>query len=136
MQGSNLLHQLTVVVIGTLVVLIALGEKEVHGMTQEALTPEQNTDVATLFAETLELPNLIRVAVDRSPKVAAAKARWQATIEQYPQVTALPDPMFMYGYYMRSVETRVGPQRHRISFPKHFLTLAPLMQLERSLKRQ
>ena len=120
MRGVSLLYQMVVAVIGSMIVLNGLVAKEVHGMTQEASTPGQATDVATLFTETLELPKLIQVAVERSPKVSAAKARWQATIEQYPQVTALPDPMFMYGYYMRSVETRVGPQRHRVSFSQTF----------------
>ena len=120
MRGVSLLYQMALVVIGSAIVLNALVPRDAHGVPQEASTPEQTTDVTTLFAETLELPNLIRVAVERSPKVRAAKARWQATIEQYPQVTALPDPMFMYGYYVRNVETRVGPQRHRLSFSQSF----------------
>ena len=119
MRGVNLLYQLAVIVISIILVLDVLMQTEAYGMNQTAAIPEQ-TDITSLFAETLELPNLIRVAVERNPKVSAAKARWQATIEQYPQVTALPDPMFMYGYYMRSVETRVGPQRHRISFSQAF----------------
>ena len=119
MREVSLLHQVTVIVIGIILVLDILMQTEAHGMTQTAAIPEQ-TDMTTLFAETLELPSLIRVAVERNPKVSAAKARWQATIEQYPQVTALPDPMFMYGYFLRSVETRVGPQRHRVSFSQAF----------------
>ena len=119
MRGISLLYQVVGVVIGSMLMLDALVQTETYGMTQTTSTVEQ-TDVTTQFIETLELPNLIRVAVERSPKVRAAKARWQATIEQYPQVTALPDPMFMYGYYMRSVETRVGPQRHRLSFSQTF----------------
>ena len=119
MRGVNLRYQLTVVVISIVLVLNVPVLREARGEAQTAPTPE-HTDLATLFTETLELPILIQVAVARSPKVKAAKARWQATIEQYPQVTALPDPMFMYGYYMRSVETRVGPQRHRVSFSQTF----------------
>ena len=119
MREVSLLHQVTAIVIGIILVLDILMQTEAYGMTQTAAIPEQ-TDMTTLFAETLELPSLIRVAVDRNPKVKAAKARWQATIEQYPQVTALPDPMFMYGYFLRSVETRVGPQRHRVSFSQAF----------------
>ena len=120
MREVSLLYQMGLVVIGTMMVLNALVPREAQGITPEVSTPEQTADVTTLFAETLELPSLIRVAVARNPKVKAAKARWQATIEQYPQVTALPDPMFMYGYFLRSVETRVGPQRHRISFSQAF----------------
>ncbi len=119
MRKVSLLHQTTAIVIGGMLLLSILVQTEVRGMTQTAAIPEQ-IDVSTLFAETLELPSLIRVAVERNPKVSAAKARWQATIEQYPQVTALPDPMFMYGYFLRSVETRVGPQRHRVSFSQAF----------------
>ena len=119
MRKISLLHQMTAVIISGMLVLGILMKMEAHGMTQTAVTSEQ-TDVSTLFAETLELPSLIRVAVDRNPKVKAAKARWQATVEQYPQVTALPDPMFMYGYFLRNVETRVGPQRHRVSFSQAF----------------
>ena len=115
MRAVSLLYQMALVVIGSVLVLSGA-----HGMTEKASTPEQTADVTTLFAETLELPRLIQVAVARSPKVRAAKAQWQATIEKYPQVTALPDPMFMYGYYVRSVETRVGPQRHRLSFSQSF----------------
>ena len=119
MREVSLFHQVTAIVIGIILVLDILMQTEAYGMTQTAAIPEQ-TDMTTLFAETLELPSLIRVAVERNPKVSAAKARWQATIEQYPQVTALPDPMFMYGYFLRSVETRVGPQRHRVSFSQAF----------------
>ena len=119
MRGINLLYQLIVVVISIVLVLNSPMPREAYGMIQTVSTPEQ-TDVTMLFAETLELPSLIQIAVERSPKIKAAKARWQATIEQYPQVTALPDPMFMYGYFLRSVETRVGPQRHRVSFSQSF----------------
>ncbi len=119
MRTVSLRHQTTAIVIGGMLLLSILVQTEAYGMTQTAAIPEQ-IDVSTLFADTLELPSLIRVAVDRNPKVKAAKARWQATIEQYPQVTALPDPMFMYGYFLRNVETRVGPQRHRVSFSQAF----------------
>ena len=119
MRAVSLIYKVVVIVVGSMLTLDALVQTEVHGMTQTESISEQ-TDMTTLFAETLELPSLIRVAVNRNPKVKAAKARWQATIEQYPQVTALPDPMFMYGYFLRSVETRVGPQRHRVSFSQAF----------------
>ena len=110
MREVRLLHQVTAIVIGIILALGVLIQMEARGITRTEVIPEQ-TDIKTLFAETLELPSLIRVAVDRNPKVKAAKARWQATIEQYPQVTALPDPMFMYGYFLRSVETRVGTSK-------------------------
>lgn len=80
----------------------------------------QTTDVEEVLAEKIYLPTLIRIAVERNPKIKATRIKWQAMIEKYPQVTSLPDPMLMYGYFVRSVETRVGPQRHKISFSQPF----------------
>ena len=72
--------------------------------------------ITAALADGIDLPSLVRLAVERNPKLKAARAKWRATIEKYPQVTALADPMLMYSYFIRSVETRVGPQRHRLGF--------------------
>ena len=84
------------------------GQTEAEPMSTEAL------------AAGVDLPTLIRLAVERNPKLKVARANWGATIERYPQVTALPDPMMTYNYFVRSVETRVGPQRHRLGFSQAF----------------
>ena len=60
------------------------------------------------------LATLIQEAFETSPRIKSARSRWQAVVERYPQVVALPDPMVAYGYFAQSVETRVGAQRHRI----------------------
>ncbi len=44
----------------------------------------------------------------------AAHARWRAAAERIPEARGLPDPRLSYGYFARSVETRVGPQRHKL----------------------
>ena len=72
--------------------------------------------ITAALADGIDLPTLVRLAVERNPKLKVAQAKWRATIEKYPQVTALADPMLMYSYFIRSVETRVGPQRHRLGF--------------------
>lgn len=71
-------------------------------------------------SEFMNLPALIQISYDRNPKIRAARTEWQAAIEKFPQITSLPDPMFMYGYYLRSIETRVGPQRHKFSISQSF----------------
>ena len=91
-------------------------QREAESLSTKSLP--QSTTVA--LATGIDLPTLIRLAVERNPKLKAARANWQATIERYPQVTALPDPMLMYSYFARSVETRVGPQRHRLGFSQSF----------------
>ena len=87
-------------------------QTEVATSSAEAL-PES---ITAALADGIDLPTLVRLAVERNPKLKVAQAKWRATIEKYPQVTALADPMLMYSYFIRSVETRVGPQRHRLGF--------------------
>lgn len=84
---------------------------------------EQKTGIPAVEArvsERIDLPTLIQLAYERNPKVKAARTQWQATIEKFPQMTSLPDPMLMYGYFLRNVETRVGPQRHRFGISQSF----------------
>lgn len=54
-------------------------------------------------------------AVEHSPAVAAAYARWEAAAHQASGVRALPDPRVGLGVFVRAVETRVGPQQARLS---------------------
>ena len=96
----------------TLFPIESKAQKKAESLSVEV--PSQPTIVA--LATNIDLPTLIRLAVERNPKLKAVRANWQATIEKYPQVTALPDPMLMYSYFVRNVETRVGPQRHRLGF--------------------
>jgi len=53
-------------------------------------------------------------AMARSPGLRAAFERWQAAVHRIAAARGLPEPTITYGYYVQSVETRVGPQRHRL----------------------
>ena len=61
----------------------------------------------------MQLPALIKLAVQRNPKLKAARLTWGAALAKVPQAKAWPDPMISYLHYGESVETRVGPQEHR-----------------------
>ena len=100
--------------ISTLFLLFAILPIQLSAEPQTAAPPTEP------LAEGVDLPTLIRLAVERNPKLKVARTNWQATIEKYPQVTALPDPMLAYNYFVRSVETRVGPQRHRLGISQAF----------------
>ena len=77
-------------------------------------------DQVAELSKHIYLPSIIQLAYERNPKIKAASIEWQAAVEKLPQVTSLPDPMLMYGYFIRNVETRVGPQRHRFSISQSF----------------
>jgi cobalt-zinc-cadmium efflux system outer membrane protein len=62
--------------------------------------------------EKLELPNLIRQAIQRNPDIIAAHNKWLSAQEIIEAHRALPDPQFSYTHFLESVETRVGPQKN------------------------
>ena len=50
----------------------------------------------------------------------AAFEQWKAAVEKIPQAKALPDPKFTYGYFIKEVETKTGPQRQKLSLMQAF----------------
>ncbi|MFV2081956.1 MAG: TolC family protein, partial [bacterium] len=55
-----------------------------------------------------------------NPGLEAAFNRWKASLQRVPQVRTLPDPKFTYSYFIREVETRAGPQRHKFGLSQMF----------------
>ncbi len=53
-------------------------------------------------------------ALENSARLRGSFAAYRAALKKRPQVTALADPRLTYGYFLRSVETRVGAQQHRL----------------------
>ncbi len=54
-------------------------------------------------------------AVARHPRMEAAYYRWRASAARIDQGRRIPDPTLTYTGFVRRVETRVGPQRHKLS---------------------
>lgn len=74
---------------------------------------------ASSSADTLvdgsQLDHVIQLAVSSHPSLAASQARTEAAMSRARQVGSLPDPRFMWGEMIESVETRVGPQQRILS---------------------
>jgi outer membrane protein TolC len=81
------------------------------------------------------LDDYLRYAALKNPGLEAAFQRWKAAVERMPQVRALPDPRFTYGYYIAEVETRVGPMQHAISLSQTFPWLGKLQDREDAAAR-
>ncbi len=78
-------------------------------------------------AEGEEMPELdgtlqayVAAAMLQSPELAASYERWRAAVLRIAPRRRLPDPTIGYAYFVRSVETRVGPQQHRLSIMQSF----------------
>lgn len=66
------------------------------------------------------LDDYLRYAALHNAGLKAAFEAWKVALEEIPQAKALPDPRFTYGYYIKEVETRVGPQKQRIGIAQVF----------------
>jgi len=66
------------------------------------------------------LGDYLRHASLNNAELKAKFEQWKAALEQVPQVKALEDPKFNYGYFIEEVETKVGPQRHRFGIMQVF----------------
>ena len=81
-----------------------------------AVAGQQPDDANNL--ESLE--DYLRYAALNNAGLQASFETWRATVESIPQAKALPDPRFTYGYFIREVETRVGPQRQKFDIMQTF----------------
>ena len=66
------------------------------------------------------LEDLIREAIEGNPQSRVMLSEYRASIQKIPQVTALPDPMMTFTQFIRSPETRVGPQTQSLTVSQRF----------------
>lgn len=72
------------------------------------------------LTETSTLNDYLAYAALNNPGLKAAFNRWKAALERIPQVRSLPDPRFTFAYFIREVETRVGPQQQKVGIMQMF----------------
>ncbi len=93
----------------------AAGQKTSHPV---GLTEREPSEF--VLPEGPRLSDYLRYASLNNPGLESAFYQWKAALEKVPQVRALPDPRFNYGYFVEQVETRVGPQRQRFGISQTF----------------
>jgi cobalt-zinc-cadmium efflux system outer membrane protein len=67
-----------------------------------------------------QLDDYLYTAAENNSGLKAKFNEYMAALEKVPQVGALPDPTVTFGFFIRPVETRVGPQQARISANQMF----------------
>jgi outer membrane protein, heavy metal efflux system len=78
-------------------------------------TDTQHGTEAPDLPATPSLEDFVRVAEQRSPALEAGRRLWRAEAEAVDAAGSFPDPEVSFGWYAREVETRVGPQKERVS---------------------
>ncbi len=85
----------------------------------QALDSLQRDELPDL-SEDSGLPDYLAYAALNNSGLKAAFHRWQAALERVEQVSAMPDPRLTYRYFIREVETRVGPQKQAAGLAQAF----------------
>ncbi len=93
-------------------ILFASQLPSVRAVDNESALPILNADSP--------IENYMQYAALNNPGLKAAFEEWKATIEKSRQAGVLPDPRFNYGYYIESVETRLGPQENKFGLSQTF----------------
>ena len=91
--------------------------EETHYVSESHRSTPQ--DLPTLNEESA-IPDYLEYAALNNPGLEAAFNRWKAALQKVPQVRTLPDPKFTYAYFVKEVETRAGPQRHKFGLSQMF----------------
>ena len=76
--------------------------------------------ITTAISAQEDLSNYLETAAANNPGLKARFNEYMAALEVAPQVKALPDPQVAFGYFIKPVETRMGPQRLKISVSQMF----------------
>ncbi|MBT8480910.1 MAG: TolC family protein [Myxococcales bacterium] len=66
------------------------------------------------------LKSYVAHALARSPELRASFERWKAATLRISRARRMPEPIIKYSYFVRSVETPVGPQQHKLSLMQTF----------------
>ena len=70
--------------------------------------------------DTATLQDYLAYAAMNNAGLEAAFNRWRTAIERVPQVESLPDPRFTYRFYIKEVETRLGPMEQGAGLSQTF----------------
>jgi len=66
------------------------------------------------------LNGYLETAANNNPGLKARFNEYMASLEVAPQISGLPDPQFAFGYFIRPIETKAGPQQAKFSLTQMF----------------
>ncbi|MHA2069214.1 MAG: TolC family protein, partial [Candidatus Thorarchaeota archaeon] len=77
-------------------------------------------EIEEILKQGIALDSLISVAFERNPGLASAKKDWAAALEKYSQATQLDNILQQYQAFIKDLDTKVGPMRHKTSVSQKF----------------
>ncbi|MCZ4694958.1 TolC family protein [Ancylomarina euxinus] len=79
-----------------------------------------------------ELGDYLEEAAENNPGLKSKFNDYLAALERAPQVKALPDPQLAFAYFIKPIETRMGPQEFKFSASQMFPWFGTLKAKENS----
>lgn len=93
----------------------AAQSSEMSASTQRAAVSAQAPSQSSGVVLDGDLAPYLQAALEQSPQLRAAYAAWDAEVRGIQGAATLPEPTLGFGLFLRSVETRVGPQQAKVS---------------------
>ena len=63
-----------------------------------------------IFSKPPVIDDLVKTAQDNNPEIQEYYNKWQSALKRADTYGYLPDPQIKFSYFVKSIETRVGPQ--------------------------
>jgi outer membrane protein, heavy metal efflux system len=73
-----------------------------------------------ISAYSQSLNDYLKIAAENNPGLKGSYKEFEAALEKAAQIRSLADPTISFGYFISPVETRLGPQRARLSLNQMF----------------
>ncbi len=83
-----------------------------------------------------DLDQYLEIAAENNPGLRAQFNRYMAALQRAPQAGALPDPTVAFGWFIKPVETRMGPQQLKVSVSQMFPWFGTLRARQNTAVRQ
>ncbi len=104
-----------------IIIYLAIGTIAVHAFANDLTDTDHraiagrtnNHNELLVLDEGSSLSDYLAYAALNNPDLEAAFYRWRASLEEVNQARSFPDPQFTYSYFIKEIETRVGPQRQK-----------------------
>jgi cobalt-zinc-cadmium efflux system outer membrane protein len=109
---------------------VVLGVAAIGSATESAAADETAEAPPPELPENPSLADYLRVAQRRSPDLEASYRHWQAAREEIARTGSFPDPRLSFAWFAEEVETRVGPQKQRLSLRQRLPWFGTLNQRE------
>jgi outer membrane protein TolC len=102
------------------VIRLRAGDREYQSTNDQGAKAQSPNEVESSLDASSGLEDYLAYAAMKNAGLEAAFNRWRAALERVPQVESLPDPRFTYRYFIREVETRVGPMEQGAGLSQTF----------------